>query len=230
MSNSAAATSNAVRVGSAATTESTTVAAGSPTRLPSRGAETTFAGAGVFFSTCAAGGEARCVFGGRETLATAARAAGEPELAVGRDVVSPEVGVLAAAGGDARTGAGTAFAVTCEDVLARGLDETVAATGASGVGASGCDRVVEEDLPAGDCVRVVRGDADEATDASAICGVASLRAPTGGLSGVGPDAAKAGAESAAASSMEHAATAIPLRRSVLRRDDVPVDIGPSLFR
>jgi hypothetical protein len=151
-------------------------------------------------------------------LVTAARAPGGPELAAGLDLVGLAVDVLVTTGAVETTGVGTCCVVACDGALTLGFGAAMPAVGASGVGASGCDRVAVEEAD------------DPLAGASAIRGAASLRAPTGGLSGVGPDAAKAGAESAAASSMEHAATAIPLRRSVLRRDDVPVDIGPSLFR
>lgn len=146
--------------------------------------------------------------------------AAEPELA-GRDLVGLDVGVLVAAGALATTGLGVGCAVVCDDGLGLGLGAAVRAVramGASGVGVSGCDRLASA-AP------------DEAlVGASAMRGAASLRAPTGGLSGVGPDAANAGVESAAASSAEHVATTIPPRQFVDRRDDAPVDIRPSLFR
>jgi hypothetical protein len=132
--------------------------------------------------------------------------------------VTLDVGVLVAAGAVETTGAGVGCVVVCEGALALGLGAAVPAVGASGVGASGCDRLAREET------------ADPLAGASAICGVASLRAPTGGSSGVGPDAAKAGAASDAASSAEHAPTAIPPPRFVDRRDDVPMDIRPSLLR
>jgi hypothetical protein len=152
-------------------------------------------------------------------LATDVRAAGVLEPAEGRDVVAVEVGVLVAADEGEMTGAGAGCALGCDGTLARGFGAAVAAdVGASGVGASVCVRLVREEPD------------DTLAGASAIRGVASLRAPTGGLSGSGPDAANAGTGSAAASSAAHAATAIPLRRSVRRRDDVLVDIRPSLVR
>jgi hypothetical protein len=233
MSRSAAAASSAVRVESAGTTERTTVAAGSPMRLPSCGVETTFAGAALFFSMCAGRVLDRCAFGGGTALAAgAARDALEPELAAGREAAGVEVAVLVGTGA-VTTGVGTACGVGCDDALARGLGAVVAAVGASGVGASDCERPVRdelEDSPDGACDRLVREALDPMAGASAISGVASLRAPTGGLSGVGPEAAMAGVESAAASIAEHAATATPPPCSVRRRDDVLLDTRPSLFR
>lgn len=96
-----------------------------------------------------------------------------------------------------------------------------ATLGASGVGASVCTRFTWEDAVEGD---------DDLTGASAIRGAASLRGPVGGSSGVGPDTPSAEAGSARASAVTHAATAIPPRPSVRRRDDVLVDTRPSLFR
>jgi len=145
------------------------------------------------------------------------RNAPEPEPA-GGDVVVTTTGVGA--------GRGAARVVALPLVFGAGLD---AVAGASGVGASDCDRLVPDEVDValeGDSSRVTW----ELVGASAIRGAASLRAPTGGLSGVGADAPKAGVESAAASIAEHAATAIRPRRSVSRRDDVPVDIRPSLSR
>ena len=69
-----------------------------------------------------------------------------------------------------------------------------------------------------------------AVGAVAIRGDASLRGPVGGSSGAGADAAKDGPASARASVAAHAEAHTPLRRSVRRRDDVPVDIRPSLSR
>ena len=233
ISRSAAAARSAVWVESAETAERTTVAAGSPRRLASCGVDTTFAGAALFFSTCAGRVVDRCAFGGGTALAAGeARDALEPELAAGREAAAVEVAVLVGTGA-VTTGVGTAGGVACDEALARGLGAVVAAVGASGVGASACERLVRdelEDSPGGVCDRLVREVLDPVAGASAISGVASLRAPTGGLSGVGPEAAKAGAESAAASIAEHAATAIPRPRPVRRRDDVLLDTRPSLLR
>jgi len=94
-------------------------------------------------------------------------------------------------------------------------------TGASGVGVA----VV---VPA---ARVVLASGFVAfVGASAIRGDASLRGPAGGSSGVGAWAAQAGPVSAGHRIAAHAATTIPLRRSVRRRDDVLVDTRPSLLR
>jgi hypothetical protein len=149
------------------------------------------------------------------------RNAPEPEPA-GGDVVVTTTGVGA--------GRGAARVVALPLVFGAGLD---AVAGASGVGASDCDRLVPDEVDValeGDSSRVTWELDAPLVGASAIRGAASLRAPTGGLSGVGADAPKAGGESAAASIAEHAATAIRPRRSVSRRDDVPVDIRPSLSR
>ena len=79
--------------------------------------------------------------------------------------------------------------------------------------------------------RVARASGDDAfVGASAICGDARPRGPAGGSSGCGTDPAQAGPASAATSAAAHAATSAAPRRFVLRRDDVPVDIRPSLFR
>ena len=126
-------------------------------------------------------------------------------------------------------GAGVVVAVTCDAagcgvglgvVFAFGLG--LVSPGASGVGVNVCEPLACEDAD-------VNVD-DGLTGASTIRGAASLRAPLGGSSGVGVDAPYAAPESAAASRLAHAATAIRVRRSIRRRDDVLVDIRPSLFR
>jgi hypothetical protein len=153
------------------------------------------------------------------------------------DVVTG-VGVLAGASGAATTGC---------DADGRGVDSGLGAavrcavdcvvTGASGVGASAPVVSAVGDLDALEDVEDVSdvddgAEADLLTGASAIRGAASLRGPAGGSSGVGIVAAaeNAGADSAAASIVTHAATRILPCRSVCRRDDIPVDIRPSLFR
>jgi hypothetical protein len=143
---------------------------------------------------------------------------------VGCGVVGVEVDVLVGAGVAVTTtgvGAGRGAWRVVALVLVFGA-VFAAVAGASGVGASD---PLDGAWVGGDC----EPDDSLVGASSAIRGAASLRAPTGGLSGVGPDAASAGVESAAAST-EHAPTAIPPRRFVLRRDDVPVDIRPSLLR
>jgi hypothetical protein len=133
------------------------------------------------------------------------------------------VGELA---GRAVTGAGVAAAVCVGDgvrpfeagVLAvpgSGAAGAFATTGASGLGVAAAVPPVAGGVAVG---------------AEAIRGDASLRGPVGGLSGAGADAAKDGPASARASVAAHAEAHTPLRRSVCRRDDVPVDIRPSLSR
>jgi hypothetical protein len=128
--------------------------------------------------------------------------------------------------GRAVTGAGVAAAVCVgdgvpppEEALAAVLGSGVACVRAT-IGASG--RGVPAALPP------VAGGV--AVGAVAIRGDASLRGPVGGSSGAGADVAKDGPASASASVAAHAAAHTPLRRSVRRRDDVPVDIRPSLSR
>ena len=106
-------------------------------------------------------------------------------------------------------------------VVSSSFGAGLATLGASGVGASVCAGLtwVDEDVGA-----------DGLTGASAIRGAASLRGPVGGSSGVGPAAPSATPGSATATAVTHAATPIPLSRSVRRRDDVLVDTRPSLFR
>jgi hypothetical protein len=78
---------------------------------------------------------------------------------------------------------------------------------------------------------VVAADGDAAlTGAFVIRGAASIRDPFGGSSGVGTEPPHAGPASMPATAVAHAATRIRLRRSVRRRDDVLLDIRPSLFR
>ena len=101
------------------------------------------------------------------------------------------------------------------DVLGSGAARVVLTVGASGLGVA-------------DAVPLVAGGV--AVGALAIRGDASLRGPVGGSSGVGPDAAQAGPASARANVAAHAEAHTLLRRSVRRRDDVPVDIRPSLSR
>jgi hypothetical protein len=102
-----------------------------------------------------------------------------------------------------------------EVVSGAGVTRVALTTGASGLGAPAA-------LPP-----VAGGDT---VGAVAIRGDASLRGPLGGSSGAGADAAQAGAASIRARVAAHAEAHTPLRRSVRRRDDVPVDIRPSLSR
>ena len=203
--------------------------------MASRGAETTFAAAEVFFA-CGAGagrflagdearaappvGVVRFAFGALEAL----------EAVVGRELVGAGggvvtgtgIGVAATAGFVGRVAGRVVFAVL--DVFAA-LDfgAVLSVSGASGLGVAWA-RVASEG--AGD----ERAGAFAIRGASAIRGAASLRAPTGGASGMGADAAAAEPEKAAARTAAHAATATPPPCSVRRRDDVLLDTRPSLFR
>jgi hypothetical protein len=130
------------------------------------------------------------------------------------------------AAGRAVTGAGVAAAVCVGDgvrtlgdevevVSGAAVARVALTTGASGLGAPVALPPVASGVTVG---------------ADAIRGDASLRGPVGGSSGAGADAAKDGPASARASVAAHADAHTPLRRSVRRRDDVPVDIRPSLSR
>jgi len=181
--------------------------------VPSRGTAATLgAGAALLFSLGAGRAARRFGVGAaarRSEVAADAGVAGEVWDCTGAVDVAVGAGVVTT----------TFVAAGCASAV--GFTAVWAVTGASGVGL---------DAPVA-AARVARSaSVDPSTGAEAIRGEASLRGPVGGLSGAGADAAKDGPASARASVAAHAEAHTPLRRSVCRRDDVPVDIRPSLSR
>jgi hypothetical protein len=130
--------------------------------------------------------------------------------AAGRAVTGADSVAAVCVGDGART-----LGVEVDAVPGAGVARVALTTGASGLGAPAA-------LPP-----VAGGDT---VGAVAIRGDASLRGPLGGSSGDGADAAQAGPASIRARVAAHAEAHTPLRRSVRRRDDVLVDIRPSLSR
>jgi hypothetical protein len=157
---------------------------------------------------------------GRDACAAAVGSGFDLDAEAAAPLVPPVTGTGAAAGVCVGAGDGVGDSVrTLGDddavVPGSGVARVDSTTGASGLG-------VPVALP-----RVAGG---VAVGAEAIRGDASLRGPTGGSSGAGADAAPDGPASARASVAAHADAHTPLRRSVRRRDDAPVDIRPSLSR
>ena len=219
---SAAAASSAVSgvPGSAAETR-IRVAAGSPTVTRSCGVraaagETGFAARAFGF----AGAFALCFDAGRVAgfdvargLGFCAGGAGVAELGGVRAGVLESLagaGEGAAAGGDV-SAAGAVRAGVGEST-GRRAGAADAVTGASGVGTA---------VGAGRCGAVA------GSVALRTSGALSVRESVGGASGVGVEAALTAGASASAATQTP--ISVPPRRSVDRRDDVPLDICPSLF-
>jgi hypothetical protein len=118
---------------------------------------------------------------------------------------------------EAAAGAEAVAAGLGDDVLGAGEAFGASAVGASGVGTAG----------AGTVVRAGCGAVAVPLCASLAGGALSVRESVGGSSGRGTEAGAAGAASTSAAA-QRPITVLP-RRSVDRRDDVPLDICPSLF-